>query len=296
MRNAMTSKLMTLDQAAALVEDGMQIGIGGWIFNSQPMALVRAIINAGRRNLRLVPAPGSVAPDMFIGARAAASTACVFISFEHFGLAPNFRRASEEQTIKVYEMDGPSIAGGLRAGACDIPYMPIPDMGTDLPRVNPEHYLELPSGPDGRRLLAAPSVQPDVVLLHGQQADHFGNIQYFGGAFFDPLMVQAGKKVIVSVDRIVSPEEVRANNRLTKIPAAFVDAVVEAPFGAHPTSSAGFYDLDDKHMREYVELAQKQETFDTYVKKYVHEVSDHTDYLAKVGVDMSRIAKWKTIG
>ena len=117
-----TSKLVSLDQAVADIADGASVGLGGWIFNSQPMALVRALIRQGARNLDLVPSPGSIAPDLLIGAGRARSTVCVFISFEHHGLAPQFRRAAESGTLKVYEMDGPGIAGGLRASICDLPF------------------------------------------------------------------------------------------------------------------------------------------------------------------------------
>ena len=109
-------KVAELDKALDLIDDGMTVGIGGWIFHSQPMALVRGIVRRGIKDLRLVPAPGSIAPDMLIAAGAVRETACVFISFEHLGLAPGFRRAAQSGAIKVLEMDGPGIAGGLRAG------------------------------------------------------------------------------------------------------------------------------------------------------------------------------------
>ena len=62
------SKLVSLDEAVAGIPDGARIGLGGWIFNAQPMALVRALIRKGARDLDLVPTPGSIAPDMLIGA------------------------------------------------------------------------------------------------------------------------------------------------------------------------------------------------------------------------------------
>ena len=111
------SKLKNFSNALDGIEDGATVGIGGWIFNSQPMALVRELIRRKKRNLRLVPAPGSIAPDMLIGAGCVAKTGCVFISFEQFGLAPHFRRAAETASIKIHELDGPAIAGGLRAAA-----------------------------------------------------------------------------------------------------------------------------------------------------------------------------------
>ena len=58
------SKIVSLDTALSAVKDGMTLAIGGWIFHGQPMALVRGLIRKGVRDLTLIPAPGSIAPDM----------------------------------------------------------------------------------------------------------------------------------------------------------------------------------------------------------------------------------------
>jgi glutaconate CoA-transferase subunit A len=279
---ATSRKIVDLDAALAVIRDGATVGIGGWIFHGQPMALVRGLIRKGVRNLSLVPAPGSVAPDMLIGAGCVKETACVFISFEHLGLAPNFRRAAQSGALKVLEMDGPGIAGGLRAGACDLPYGLIPDLGTDLPRANPQGYRKA-RVQDGRRpLLEVPAIKPDVLLLHGQQADEEGNVQYFGAGYFDLLMAQAARHVICSVDRIVPASTVRQSARLTKIPSAFVDAVVVAPFGAHPGGSPGLYAHDEKHLRGYVAASRDQAAFDVYLGDYVR-AGDEDAYRNRIG-------------
>ena len=101
MVTTISSKIVDLDTALSAVKDGMTLGIGGWIFHGQPMALIRGLVRRGVRDLTLVPAPGSVAPDMLIGAGCVKETGCVFISFEHLGLAPNFRRAAQSGAIKV---------------------------------------------------------------------------------------------------------------------------------------------------------------------------------------------------
>lgn len=277
------SKLKDISEALDGIEDGATIGIGGWIFNSQPMALVRELIRRNKRNLRLVPAPGSIAPDMLIGAGCVAETGCVFISFEQFGLAPHFRRAAESGSIRIHELDGPAIAGGLRAAACDLPYGLIPDMCTDLPRVNPQTYQPVPRTTGERAMLKVPAIHLDVVLLHAQQADEFGNVQYFGPVFFDVLMAQAAKKVIVSVDRIVPTEVIRRSNHLTKLPSAFVHSVVETPFGAHPTSSGGLYEADDDHLGEYVRASGGAASFAKYLETYVSGVASHRDYHKRIG-------------
>lgn len=277
------SKIVSLEAALDVVKDGMTLGIGGWIFLGQPMTLVRGLIRKGVRNLRLMPSPGSVAPDMLIGAGCVRETACVFISFEHLGLAPNFRRAAQSGTVKVLEMDGPGIAGGLRAGACDLPYGLIPDLATDLPRVNPEFYRKARIQEGGRPLLEVPAIKPDVVFLHGQQADEEGNVQYFGPGFFDLLMAQAARHVICSVDRIVPASTVRNNARLTKIPSAFVDAIVVAPFGAHPGGSPGLYSQDEKHLKAYVAASRDDASFAAYLKDHAGVGGSEEAYRDRIG-------------
>jgi glutaconate CoA-transferase subunit A len=280
------SKLTSIDDAVAGIADGATVGLGGWIFYGQPMALVRALIRKGARQLDLVPTPGSIAPDMLIGAGCARSTVCVFISFEQFGLAPHFRKQAEAGTLKVIDLDGPAIAGGLRAAICDLPYTPIPDLGTDLPKHAPGYYRPLPpvtGEPGERRLLAAPAIRPDVCLIHAQQADEHGNVQHLASPFFDAMLAQASKRVIVSVDRIVSSDTIRRNNHLTKLPSAMVDAVVEAPWGAHPTASPSLYRADERHLKEYVKASASDEAFAAYLQKYVHGAAAPGAYLDALG-------------
>ncbi|MBL8359132.1 MAG: CoA transferase subunit A [Rubrivivax sp.] len=277
------SKLVTLDAAVADIADGATVGLGGWIFNSQPMALVRALVRRGARDLDLVPSPSSIAPDLLIGAGCARSTVCVFISFEQFGLAPHFRRRAEAGTLVVHDLDGPALAGGMRAAICDLPWMPIPDLGTDLPKHAPQFYRPLPQQPGERRMLAARAISPDVCLLHAQQADEHGNVQFLGPPFFDAMLAQASKRVIVSVDRIVSRETIRRNNHLTKLPAAMVDAVVEAPWGAHPTASPTVYRADEQHLSEYVKAAAKEEAWASYLQRHVHGAATQAEYLDALG-------------
>ena len=101
--------------------------------------------------------------------------------------------------------------------------------------------------------------------------------------FFDVLMAQAAKKVIVSVDRIVSTDIIRRDNHLTKLPSAFVHSVVEAPFGAHPTSSGGLYEADDEHLAEYVRASGGAASFTKYLDTYVTGDTTQADYHRRIG-------------
>ena len=68
--------------------------------------------------------------------------------------------ASSLTQSAVLRLLDPSLtaAGGLRAAICDMPWMPIPDLGTDLPRHAPDFYRPLPHVPGERRMLAAMAV------------------------------------------------------------------------------------------------------------------------------------------
>ena len=44
-------KVMTLEEAAGLVEDGDTVGIGGSTLSRTPMAMIWALVRAGRKNL-----------------------------------------------------------------------------------------------------------------------------------------------------------------------------------------------------------------------------------------------------
>ncbi|MEO8655832.1 MAG: glutaconate CoA-transferase, partial [Ramlibacter sp.] len=87
----------------------------------------------------------------------------------------------------------------------------------------------------------------------------------------------------VSVDRIVSTDTIRRNNHLTKLPSAMVDAVVEAPWGAHPSASPSLYRADERHLKEYVKASASEEAFAAYLSKYVHGAAAQAAYLDLLG-------------
>ena len=92
----MTDKRIALHEVSRYVGNGMLVGIGGGPLLSTPTALIREIIRAGARELRLVAsATGGFGLDLPIGADAVASVEFAQIVFNEYGFAPNFRRYAE---------------------------------------------------------------------------------------------------------------------------------------------------------------------------------------------------------
>jgi len=92
-----------LAAAAALVQDGDLVGLGGHT-RQAPMALIRELIRQGRRHLGLVTMPtGGLNVDLAVGAGIATSLHFAQVVLEEYGMAPNFRRAVEQGALRLRE-------------------------------------------------------------------------------------------------------------------------------------------------------------------------------------------------
>lgn len=290
------SKLISLDEAVAWVTPGTHLCVGGFSFHNRPAAFVRALVKRRVGDLVLSSAPSSgYDADLLIGAGLVRRTLLASVSFEHLGQAPSYRRAAEEGTIELVECEEATIVGGLMAAAEGLPAHPVRSLrGSEIARVSPlaARTVEL----DDEAFYLVPALRPDVAVLHAQQADRFGNLRMLGGVFCDRLIAKASRRVIATVDELVPPEEIAREPQRTTIPGYMVDAVVEVPWGAHPTSSHGRYLHDEEHLRAYLAAADATRRDPTsnalaaYIRAYVDEPADHQAYLACVGGDSRRRA------
>ena len=257
--------------AAAWVESGMTIAVG----SPPPMALLRQLIRRGVSDLTVIDSGLSL--DLLI----AAGCVCKAVSYYAGGgfgvaVAPSFRRAVEQGEIEVWECEEGILATGLQAAA------------QSLPQVNPD--LKIMADPiSGETLIAVPPVKPDVTLLHAATADPYGNVQHLGGpGWLDLFLHRAADRTIVQAERIIANEDTRANPWATTIPS--VDAVVRAPYGAHPYYSRGFYVQDQDHLQAYVAAANaaarenRPDGLARYLATYCREPATHADYLERVGI------------
>jgi glutaconate CoA-transferase subunit A len=275
-------KLMSTDEAVNLIKPGNRVCLGGFMIHNHPMALIRAIIRSQVCDLSLMGPPSSGPDaDMLLGAGVVSEIRLPSVMFDHLGIAPAYRRVVEEGLVEVFEYDEASVTASLRASAEGLPFYPVGSLfGSDILKANPE-FREFSDPIDGKRLTAVPPFNPDIALIHVQEADELGNCRLFGSHFLDPLMARAAKKTILTTDRIITEEDIRRRPQDTAISSIHVAAVVEARFGAHPCSSHGLYSYDEEHLRAYAQQAKTKEGFAAYVEKYC--TPDHRRYLEKIG-------------
>jgi glutaconate CoA-transferase subunit A len=219
-------KRMTAEDAAALIRDGDHVAIGGTLYSRTPMALVFALLRQRRRHLTVSRPLACYEIELFLatGALDRIVTSWVGIGLP-WGLAPVFRHYVERGEARYDEWS--HLAMGLRykAGAMGVPFLPsLTMLGSDLAGTLGLQTVDCPY--TGEQLAAVPALNPDVALIHAHRADMFGNVQVDGYRHMDADMAKAARTVIVSAERIVSPEEIAASPAQTMLPHFAVDAVV----------------------------------------------------------------------
>src|SRR6266487_3311896 len=94
-----------------------------------------------------------------------------------------------------------------------------------------------------------------------------------------------GHKVIVVVEEIVEESVIRADPNRTLIPGLIVDAVVQVPYGAHPSYVQGYYDRDNAFYLMWDALSRDPARVGAWLDEWVYSVSDHAEYLRKLGAE-----------
>ena len=278
----MLDKRMTIDDVVAQLSDGMTVGIGGWATRRKPMALVRAILRSGLKDLTVVSYGG---PDIGLLAAEKRIRKLVFsfVSLDHYPLDPHFR-AARQAGLEVLVLDEGMFHLGLRAAAMRVPFLPTRiGAGTDIIRQPAFRTVRSPYE-DGEELIAVPALKLDAALLHVHRSDQRGNVLTLSpDPLFDELMARAADKVYVSAEKVVPTAELdmRANARFNLCERSLITGVAEAPFGAHPTSADPDYQLDLKHLKAYVDSASSAEAWAAYRASFVELLPEH--YLEAVG-------------
>ena len=244
MSNAITlkSKLGQLADISQIIVPGSFVAIGGGWSCNKPMAIVREIIRQEIGGLKVMSITGGWEMEWLLGAGMVDHLVFSFLSLEFFGLPANFRRAAEKKTIELTEIEGCSMIKGLEAAKFGLPFSAFRGpKGSDIVAEAPELYKTVNCPFTGQELTAIQAIIPDVAIIHAQRADTAGNVQMIGTSASDLDMAMAAKKVIVTVEEIVSEDEIRDSKSATTLFRNDVDMVIHCPMGASPCSSVPYY-------------------------------------------------------
>ena len=245
-----SASIVSLDDLATAVRDGDRIGIGGFHFSRLPIALIRAVIDRGVRDLEYISWGGSLGLELLLEAGAVHRMALCFNSLDVFGLAPQFRRAVEDGTVALEEWTALGLMQGFLAAQHGVPSMPFPlPVGSEI--IQRAGFAKITVDPiAGKPVGAARALPLDVFLLHAQRADEDGNVEIQGARGLDLSAIAAARRVLATVEAVVPRGTFQASAapRAFILPRTFLTALAHSPLGAYPTSCLPYYATDYREL------------------------------------------------
>lgn len=286
MKVSKRSKVVSLQEAAALIHDGDTVALQGMGTQLTPMALVRELIRRQVKDLEIVCVVGGIGLDMLVAAGCVRKVTAPIVNMAMYGLAKTYRRAAEAGQIEAEEYSESSLLARLYAGSRGLPFgLTRGALGTDIPGLHPgtTRVIDDPFG-SGQQVLACKALVPDVAIIHVTRADQYGNCQMEPRAIWPDIEIfpRASRRCIVTAESIVSDAVTRQHPEKTNVPFFVVDAVAEAPYGAHPCSLFPLYYYDKVMYEEYVEASSSPEGTRAFLDRYVYGVASHEEYLERV--------------
>lgn len=261
---------LSLGDAAALVQDGQTLALGGFTVYRRPVAFVRELLRRDPRpkDLTLLCFTAGIESDLLVGAGCVKMVRSVYFGLESFGFAPMFTAKANRGEIDILEETESSIAMGLRAQTAGVGFMPSTAwIGTDLPKLRPD--VKLITDPyTGEQLMAFPAIPCDVAVLHGLAGDDDGSILLNNNLGIDLELLEVSPTVITTVERRVERLERTTDGLL--IPAPGATHIALAPRGAYPTSCFPDYPVSGGEFMRYVDACNAGK-FDDYLAEFIDQ-------------------------
>ena len=285
---SLREKVMSLEEAAALVPDGASVGIGGSTLSRTPMALIWALIRAGRKDLSCARGITSSEGELLFASGTSRHILTSWFSLGIvWGVSRVMRLYTENGRARFEEWSHMAVGLRFRAGAMGVPFLPMRSMmGSDvIERLSDTRQIDCPF--TGEKLVLVPALNPDFALIHVQRCDPYGNAQIDGLPFMDLDLAMAANRVILTTERIVSNDQIRRAPDQTKIPFMAVDAVVEVPFGSAPHECYGLYEPFFGHLDGYAEQIRREPEAGSraYLDRYFYAPRSWVEYLELLGLD-----------
>jgi glutaconate CoA-transferase subunit A len=264
------AELASLAAAVAeLVHDGDAVALEGFT-HLIPFAAGHEILRQGRRELELVRLTPDVLYDQMVGAGAARKLVFSYAGNPGVGSLHRIRDAVEHAWPAPLELEEHSHAGMANRYAAGASALPCALMrgyvGTDLEAHTQVERLRCPF--TGEELVIVPALNPDVAIVHAQEADRAGNVQLWGIPGVQKEAVLAARRSLVTVERIVKTLELRPGGVV--IPHWAIDLVAEAPQGSRPSYSQGLTERDNEFYREWDDISRERNRFKAWMEEHVY--------------------------
>lgn len=171
------TEFVSPETMADMIPSGIKLGLAPDGSGSCP-AMIRLLIQRGIRDLHVVCAPiGGMQVDMLIGAGAVSVLETSAVSLGETGGAPA-SRAIRSAEIRMLDATCPAVFAGLSTAEKGVPFMPIRGIiGSDVLKNHPNWKVTTNPFDENEKIVVVSAIQPDITLIHAQEADRFGNVR-----------------------------------------------------------------------------------------------------------------------
>ena len=278
---------MTMAEAIkSFVPDGATVALGTALEALIPFAAGHEMIRQGRRDLELVGPISDALFDQLIGAGCVRRVTAAWVGNVSEGLGHCYRRAAEDRvprSLGVHDHTNFSIALALWAAAWNVPSLPARTLlGSGILETNPNI-----TAADG--LVHVSAVRPDVAVIHVQRADAMGRAHAWGPLGITQEAGLAADHVVLTCEELVAASVTLSDPNRILLPETKVVAVVHEPGGAHPSPVQGYFKRDHSFFRDYAAESRTAEGFGAWLKRWVLNVADRSEYMKRLDVEALRV-------
>ena len=188
------------------------------------------------------------------------------------------------------------------AGAIGAPFIPYnAPLGSDLynpkydalgragmrgkdPRIPKKKFIQMeePFWGEGDTVLL-PSARPELAIIHVAQCGDKGTARWRGVGTIDKEISFAADKVVILAEEVVPESEMRKLPEGNQIPYFVVDAIVECPWGAFPSSVPFYYDYDAPFMRDMDKASRNPDDMKKFMDEWVYGPKTWEEFIVKLG-------------
>jgi acetate CoA/acetoacetate CoA-transferase alpha subunit len=213
------AKIISAAEAAAKVQDGMTVMVGGFLGCGTPQILVDQLLTQGTKDLTLV-CNDTALPDSGVG-KLVVSRQFKKVIVSHIGTNAETGRQMNAGELDVELVPQGSLAEKVRSAGFGLGGFLTPT-GVGTPVEAGKQKLTI----DGKDYLLELPIKADVALVKAYKADKAGNLVFRKAARnFNPLMATAAQIVIVEAQNIVEIGEIDPDEVMT--PGIFVNYLVQ---------------------------------------------------------------------
>ncbi|MBS7385652.1 MAG: CoA transferase subunit A [Bacteroidales bacterium] len=211
------NKRISLQDAVAMVKDGMTVMVGGFLGAGSPVTILDELAKSGVKNLTLIcndTAYENVAHGQLITNKQVKK---LYVS--HIGTNKNTGAQLNSGELEIEFCPQGTLAERVRAAGAGLGgVLTTTGLGTVVAEGKETVVV------DGKTYLLEKPLKADIALIGATIADEKGNLVYTGTTNnFYPLMATAADVVIVEAEKVVKVGEIAPERVHT--PAMFVDYI-----------------------------------------------------------------------